>query len=79
MISLTDCYRHTAYGEPVVALKSYVMSPFVDEEHVEAVLQRLSLGERGEEKEKRVAHSRYEMNIAQSGELIRFRGFARRY
>jgi glutamate/tyrosine decarboxylase-like PLP-dependent enzyme len=41
MISLTDCYRHTAYGEPVVALKSYVQSPFVDEEHVEAVVRKV--------------------------------------
>jgi glutamate/tyrosine decarboxylase-like PLP-dependent enzyme len=41
MISLTDCYRHTAYGEPIVALKSFIMSPFVDEEHVEAVVQKV--------------------------------------
>jgi len=41
MISLTDCYRHTTYGEPIVALKSFIMSPFVDEEHVEAVVQKV--------------------------------------
>jgi glutamate/tyrosine decarboxylase-like PLP-dependent enzyme len=41
MISMTDCYRHTAYGEPIVALKSYILSPFVDEEHVEAVVQKV--------------------------------------
>jgi glutamate/tyrosine decarboxylase-like PLP-dependent enzyme len=41
MISLTDCYRHTSYGEPVVALKSYILSPFVDEEHVEAVVRQV--------------------------------------
>jgi L-2,4-diaminobutyrate decarboxylase len=41
MISLTDCYRHTSYGEPVVALKSYMLSPFVDEENVEAVVQKV--------------------------------------
>jgi L-2,4-diaminobutyrate decarboxylase len=41
LISLTDCYRRTAYGEPVVALKSYILSPFVDEEHVEAVVQKV--------------------------------------
>jgi glutamate/tyrosine decarboxylase-like PLP-dependent enzyme len=40
-ISLTDCYRHTDYGEPVVALKSYILSPFVDEEHVETVVQKV--------------------------------------
>jgi L-2,4-diaminobutyrate decarboxylase len=41
MISLTECYRHTRYGEPIVALKSYILSPFVDEEHVEAVVQKV--------------------------------------
>jgi glutamate/tyrosine decarboxylase-like PLP-dependent enzyme len=41
MISLTDCYRHTRYGEPVVALKSFILSPFVDEEHVETVVQKV--------------------------------------
>jgi hypothetical protein len=25
MLSLTDCYRHTAYGEPVVGLKSFIL------------------------------------------------------
>jgi len=30
-LSLTDCYRVTPYGEPILALKSFVMSPFVDE------------------------------------------------
>jgi hypothetical protein len=41
MLSLTDCYRHTAYGEPVVGLKSFILSPFVDEEHVEAVVRKV--------------------------------------
>ncbi|MCC6418197.1 MAG: aspartate aminotransferase family protein [Gemmataceae bacterium] len=41
MISLTDCYRQTAYGAPIVALKSYILSPFVDEEHVEAVVRKV--------------------------------------
>jgi L-2,4-diaminobutyrate decarboxylase len=41
MISLTENYRPTRYGEPVVALKSYILSPFVDEEHVEAVVQKV--------------------------------------
>jgi hypothetical protein len=40
-ISLTDCYRHTRYGEPVVALKSYILTPFIDEEHVETVVQKV--------------------------------------
>jgi glutamate/tyrosine decarboxylase-like PLP-dependent enzyme len=41
MISLTDCYRHTAYGEPIVALKSYILSPFVDEDNVEVVVKKV--------------------------------------
>lgn len=39
VLSLTDCYRETDYGEPVVALKSYIMSPFSDEKYVAAVLK----------------------------------------
>ena len=38
LLSMTDCYRHTDYGEPVVALKSYILSPFVDEEHVRLIV-----------------------------------------
>ncbi|HQU28410.1 MAG: hypothetical protein KC563_06010 [Nitrospira sp.] len=41
MLSLTDCYRRTEYGEPVVALKSFIMSPFVDESHVEMVVKKV--------------------------------------
>ena len=38
VISMTDAYRDTSYGEPIVALKSYILSPFSDSEHVAAVL-----------------------------------------
>lgn len=41
VISLTDCYRETDYGEPVVALKSYIMSPFSEEQYVEYVLESI--------------------------------------
>lgn len=40
-ISTTDCYRHTTYGEPIVALKSYILSPFVDEENVKTVVEKV--------------------------------------
>ncbi|MCK4694908.1 MAG: anti-sigma factor antagonist, partial [Candidatus Cloacimonetes bacterium] len=30
-LSLTDCYRHTSYGKPILAIKSFVMSPFTNE------------------------------------------------
>ncbi len=40
-ISTTDCYRKTVYGEPIVALKSFILSPFVDEEDVETVVVKV--------------------------------------
>ena len=40
-ISLTDCYRQTDYGEPIVALKSYVLSPFADESRMESVVEHV--------------------------------------
>ena len=42
VISLTECYRETEYGEPIVALKSYIMSPFSDEKYVDAVLESIA-------------------------------------
>ena len=41
VISLTDCYRTTEYGEPINALKSYILSPFSEDEHVNAVLESI--------------------------------------
>ena len=38
LLSMTDCYRHSEYGEPIVALKSYILSPFIDEEHVRLIV-----------------------------------------
>jgi glutamate/tyrosine decarboxylase-like PLP-dependent enzyme len=40
-ISLTDCYRNTDYGEPIAALKSYVLSPFSDEGRMESVVSHV--------------------------------------
>ncbi len=40
-ISLTDCYRQTDYGESIVALKSYVLSPFADEGQMETVIREV--------------------------------------
>ncbi|TWU12597.1 L-2,4-diaminobutyrate decarboxylase [Symmachiella macrocystis] len=39
VLSLTDCYRETDYGEPIVALKSYIMSPFSTEWYAGQVLE----------------------------------------
>jgi hypothetical protein len=41
VISLTDCYRESDYGEPIVALKSYILSPFSEEKYVDAVVESL--------------------------------------
>ena len=41
VLSITDCHRQTDYGEPVVALKSFILSPFVDEENVETVVRKV--------------------------------------
>lgn len=40
-LSMTDCYRETDYGEPIAALKSYIMSPFSDEAYVQDVLESI--------------------------------------
>jgi hypothetical protein len=32
---------HTDYGEPIVALKSYMLSPFIDEQHVERLVENV--------------------------------------
>jgi glutamate/tyrosine decarboxylase-like PLP-dependent enzyme len=41
VISLTECYRHTSYGEPIVALKSFILSPFADEENVALLVRKV--------------------------------------
>lgn len=38
-LSMTDCYRQTDYGEPIVALKSYMLSPFIEERHIELLVE----------------------------------------
>ena len=38
LISMTECYRMTGCHEPIVALKVYVLSPFVDEADVELLV-----------------------------------------
>jgi len=40
-ISMTSCYCMSDYGEPILALKSYIMSPFTDESHIEALMEDL--------------------------------------
>jgi glutamate/tyrosine decarboxylase-like PLP-dependent enzyme len=40
-ISLTNCYRQNDFGDPIVALKSYVLSPFADESRMESIVKHV--------------------------------------
>jgi hypothetical protein len=40
-IGFTDNYRLAEYGEPIAALKSYVVSPFVDESRMKTIVQHV--------------------------------------
>ncbi len=40
-IGFTECYRTTASGMPLCALKSYVNSPFVDEARMESIVEHV--------------------------------------
>jgi len=40
-ISLTNCYRQTDFDDPIVALKSYVLSPFADETRMRSVVSHV--------------------------------------
>ncbi len=46
VISMTDRFRETEYGQPVVALKSYIMSPFSDHQYVQAVVDSIERARR---------------------------------
>jgi glutamate/tyrosine decarboxylase-like PLP-dependent enzyme len=46
VISMTDRFRETDYGQPVVALKSYIMSPFSDQQYVQAVVDSVERARR---------------------------------
>jgi len=41
VLSMTDRFRETDYGQPVVAIKSYIMSPFSDQQYVQAVIDSI--------------------------------------
>lgn len=41
VISMTDCYRHTDHGVPIAALKSYVLSPFTEEERMRSIIDHV--------------------------------------
>ena len=41
LISMTECYRVTDYEEPIVALKVYILSPFVDEADVQLLVTKV--------------------------------------
>lgn len=41
LLSLTDCYRQTSYGQPIVAIKSYVTGPFATSESSISVVESI--------------------------------------
>ena len=41
VLSMTDRFRESDYGAPIVALKSYIMSPFSDTQYVQAVVDSI--------------------------------------
>ena len=41
LLSMTDCYRPTDYGEPINALKSFCLSPFIDEDDVQLLVDEV--------------------------------------
>jgi L-2,4-diaminobutyrate decarboxylase len=47
-IGFTDNYRTTDFGEPVVALKSYVLSPFADESRMQTVVEHVLAARKNE-------------------------------
>ncbi len=40
-ISLTECYRQSDHGEPISAMKSYVLSPFSDESRMDSIIHHV--------------------------------------
>ncbi len=40
-ISLTNCYRQSDFGDPIVALKSYVLSPFADQGRMQSIVKHV--------------------------------------
>ncbi len=41
VLSLTNCYRQNDFGDPIVALKSYVLSPFTDESRMQSIVDHV--------------------------------------
>jgi L-2,4-diaminobutyrate decarboxylase len=40
-ISLTECYRQSDSGEPIAAMKSYVLSPFSDKSQMDSIIHHV--------------------------------------
>ncbi|MEM9366394.1 MAG: pyridoxal-dependent decarboxylase [Planctomycetota bacterium] len=46
LLSMTECCHETDHGEPIVALKSYLLSPFCEPEHCDGVLHSIDRARR---------------------------------
>ncbi|MFN8611885.1 MAG: pyridoxal-dependent decarboxylase [Vulcanimicrobiota bacterium] len=51
LLGQSDCYRLTPFGLPVLALKSYIISPFVEDSHLEELVEKIAQAHRSFEVE----------------------------
>lgn len=42
VLSITDCYQLTSYDEAILGLKSFIMSPFIEEDTVDMMVKKIS-------------------------------------
>lgn len=42
VLSITDCYQLTSYDEAMLGLKSFIMSPFIEENTIEMMVKKIS-------------------------------------
>ncbi|MBX3171181.1 MAG: aspartate aminotransferase family protein [Candidatus Eremiobacteraeota bacterium] len=46
LLGQSDCFRLTPFGLPIVALKSYITSPFVEDLHLEQLVEKIAQAQR---------------------------------
>ena len=52
LLGQSDCYRMTPFGQAVVALKSYIISPFVEDQHLAELVDKIAQAHRHLERER---------------------------
>ena len=46
LLSFTSCYQQTSYGEPILGLKSFIMSPFTNADTVSLMIEKIAAARR---------------------------------